>query len=143
MIRDVPPREWCSFLERFGREHVAWLATVHVVDARGTVRRTAAIALKSASGSAAAVTLEFVHDAYSLHVGRPIALRIQQTDVGLIQALEIETADGEFARLAFRATAKPEQLDGVAPGELIGVPLSANGGATAAPATDSSVPHEV
>jgi hypothetical protein len=39
MIRDVPPGEWSSLLERFGREHVAWLATVHVVDAQGSVTR--------------------------------------------------------------------------------------------------------
>ena len=35
VIREVPTGEWGPFLERFGREHRAWLATVHVVDARG------------------------------------------------------------------------------------------------------------
>ena len=34
MIREAPTREWGSFLEHCGREHRAWLATVHVLDAR-------------------------------------------------------------------------------------------------------------
>jgi hypothetical protein len=141
MIRDVLPGEWGVFLERFGREHVAWLTTIHVVDARGIVQRAAEIAMKTASGSIAGVRLEFVSTAHSLDVARPCVLRTQQTDDGLIQALEIETANDEFVRLAFRATARPEQLDGVAPGELIGSPLPANCGVTAA-ATRSKVPHE-
>jgi hypothetical protein len=33
-------------------------------------------------------------------------------------ALEVDTAEGAFIRLAFRATALPEQLDGIAPGEM-------------------------
>jgi hypothetical protein len=123
-----------------GREHVAWLATIHVVDAQGTVRRAAEIAMKTASASIAGVELEFISDAHSLYVNRPRVLRIQQTDDGLIQALEIETGHGEFTRLAFRATARPGQLDGFAPGELTGGPLPANCGSTAA-ATHSRVPY--
>jgi hypothetical protein len=46
------------------------------------------------------------------------AVRVQQTDEGAEAALEVETAAGGFIRLAFRRTVMPEQLDGVAPGEL-------------------------
>ena len=66
MIRDVPAGEWGTFLEEFGLEHRAWLATVHVVDARGTVTRSAQIPLKSAAASADAVTLEFIGEAHSV-----------------------------------------------------------------------------
>ncbi len=118
MIRDVPVGEWGSFLERFGREHRAWLATVHVVDARGTATRSARIPLKSAAASADAVMLEFIGEAHSFSAHHPCNLRIQQTDSGIVQALEIDGPDGQFIRLAFRATALPEQLDGLAPGEL-------------------------
>ena len=34
VIRELPAREWGPFLERFGREHRGWLATVHVVDSQ-------------------------------------------------------------------------------------------------------------
>ena len=137
MIREVPAGEWRRFLERFSREHRAWLATVHVVDARGTVTRCAQIPLKSAAASADAVTLEFLHEAHSLCARNPSALRIQRTDIGLAQALEIDGSDGQLIRLAFRATAMPEQLDGLAPGELTADRIPAARNATAAPPTDS------
>jgi len=66
-------------------------------------------------------------------------MRIQETDIGLAQALEIDGLDDQFIRLAFRATAMPEQLDGLAPGELISTPIPAECNATAAPATQSSM----
>ena len=137
MMQEVPAGEWERFLERFGREHRAWLATVHVVDARGTVTRCAQIPLKSAAASADAVTLEFLHEPHSLHAHNPSALRIQQTDIGLVQALEIDGSDGQLIRLAFRATAMPEQLDGLAPGELTADRIPAARNATAVPATHS------
>ena len=49
VIREVPAREWGPFLEGFGREHRAWLATVHVVDAGGAVTRWTQVRLKSAT----------------------------------------------------------------------------------------------
>ena len=52
----------------------------------------------------------------SLSAVRPCVVRVQ-TDDGAERALEIETADDGFIRLAFRATALPEQLDGLAPSE--------------------------
>jgi hypothetical protein len=106
------------FLEQFGREHRAWLATVHVVDLRGTVTRSAPIPLKSAAAAADAVRLEFLGEARSLCAHSPRVLRIQLTECGAVQAIEIDGAHGQFIRLAFRATALPEQLDGLAPGEL-------------------------
>jgi hypothetical protein len=45
-------------------------------------------------------------------------LRVQEADDGAEWALEVDTADGAFIRMAFRATALPEQLDGIAPGEI-------------------------
>ena len=117
-MREVSAGEWGPFLERFGREHRAWLATVHVVDAGSTVHRSAVVPMKSASASADVVKLEFLGDTQPVCLHRPCALRIQQTDIGRVHALEIETAHGQFIRLAFRATPLPEQLDGLAPGEL-------------------------
>jgi hypothetical protein len=74
--------------------------------------------LKSATASAGAMTLEFIGDGPSLSAHHPCALRVQETDLGLVQALEIDAPEGQFIRLAFRATAMPDQLDGLAPGEL-------------------------
>ena len=54
----------------------------------------------------------------SLCAVRPCAMRVQQMSNGAECAVEVDTADAGFIRLAFRATALPEQLDGMAPGEL-------------------------
>jgi hypothetical protein len=45
-------------------------------------------------------------------------VRVQEADNGAEWALEVDTAEGAFMRIAFRATALPEQLDGIAPGEV-------------------------
>ena len=135
MIQEVPAAEWRPFLERFSREHRAWLATVHVVDARGrTVTRSAQIPLESAAASADGLRLE-LRDAHALCVHNPRTLRIQRTGIGLVRALEIDGPDGRLIRLAFRATAAPEQLDGLAPGELPADPIPAACEAAASPAT--------
>jgi hypothetical protein len=55
----------------------------------------------------------------SLCVPRPSVIRVQKTDDGADCALEIDTVTGGLVRVAFRATARPEELDGVAPGESI------------------------
>jgi hypothetical protein len=118
VIREVPAAEWCPFLERFSREHRVWLATIHVVDSGGALTRWTQVRLKSATHVVDAALFEFLDEGPSLCARRPCALRIQQTDIGAVQALEIDTLDGQFIRLAFRATALPEQLDGLAPGEV-------------------------
>jgi hypothetical protein len=118
MIREVPIREWGSFLEPFGCEHRGWLATVHVVDARGTVTRSSSIPLKAVAVSADTVKLEFLGEGRAVSIHSPRTVRIQEAAIGLVQALEIETSHGQFMRLAFRATARPEELDGLAAGEL-------------------------
>jgi hypothetical protein len=45
-------------------------------------------------------------------------VRVQEADDGAEWALEVDAADDVFVRMAFRATALPEQLDGLAPGEV-------------------------
>jgi hypothetical protein len=120
-IRDVPQSEWRSFLEWFSRRHCAWLGTFHGLVGGAPVTRIPSVGLKSvmlesgASGSILRIT--FVNGLSSCAV-RPCLMRVQ-TDDGAERALEAETVDGGFIRFAFRASALPEQLDGVAPGELI------------------------
>jgi hypothetical protein len=118
VIQEVPAGEWCPFLEGFSRAHRAWLATMHVVDTGGALARGTQVGLKSATYVVDAALFEFLEEGQSFRARRPCTLRIQQTDVGAVQALEIETLEGQFIRIAFRATALPEQLDGLAPDEV-------------------------
>jgi hypothetical protein len=119
----VPPREWRAFLERFSREHRAWLATTHCIGPAAPVTRIRSQALESVALQRRAlehvVRLTFA-GGQSLHARRPRAIRVEQLESGAERALEIDTADDTFVRLAFRATALPQQLDGVAPGEVTG-----------------------
>lgn len=117
MTQELPAGERGQFLKAFGREHRAWLATVHSVAAHGAVTRATPVRLKSASSLVEAARFEFLDDQPPLDVCRPSVFRIQRTDDGMVQALEIETQEGQFIRLAFRSSALPEQLDGLAAGE--------------------------
>jgi hypothetical protein len=120
-LRHVPRSEWRSFLHAFSRSHRAWLATIHGFVGEATVTHIPSVALKSVTlddtRSDSVVRITFING-ISLCAARPCVLCVQ-SDNGAERALEIETAEGGFIRLAFRATVLPEQLDGVAPAELI------------------------
>ena len=121
-IHDVPASEWPSFLERFTREHRAWLATVYGLEQGAPVRLVRSVAIRSVTleGSASDRLLRLTFaDGVSLCAPRPCAMRVQRTSDGAECALEVETVDGAFVRVAFRGIVPPEQLDGVAPGEVI------------------------
>jgi hypothetical protein len=120
-IVGVPAVEWCVFLERFSRRHRGWLGTVHGVEGdlpltRMTSERLESVTLER-SGFDHLVRLTFANG-ISLCAPQARAIRVQQSEEGAEIALEVETAAGAFIRLAFRATALPDQLDGVAPAEL-------------------------
>jgi hypothetical protein len=118
----VPAVEWRTFLERFGRRHRAWLATIHGVEQGVPVTRIPSLALAAVTldgrGPDDVVRLTFANGV-ALCAARPRAVRVQRTERGAECALEIETADDGFLRMAFRATALPEEVDGAAPAEVM------------------------
>ena len=120
-VRDVPRSEWSSFLEQFTRAHRAWRATVHGIERGVPVTWVPSAAIKSVTFERdvadSIVRLTFVNGV-SLCAPRPCAVRVQEITNGAQSALEVDSADGALIRLAFRATALPEQLDGMAPDEM-------------------------
>jgi hypothetical protein len=119
-VRNVPQSGWRIFLERFGREHRAWIGSLHGLMAGAPITRIPSVALKSIaleSGASGPIVRIMFVNGLSLCAVRPCVVRVQ-TENSAERALEVETADGGFIRLAFRATALPDELDGVAPGEL-------------------------
>jgi hypothetical protein len=121
IVRDVPRSEWGSFLESFSHEHSAWIGTIHWLVGDVPAIHIPSVALQSLSLECAVsgpiLRFTFV-DGISLSAVRPCVVRVQSEDRGE-RALEAETEDGVFIRLAFRATAFPDQLDGLAPAEPI------------------------
>ena len=123
-LRDVPRSEWRSFLEGFSREHRGWIATINGVVGGAPVTDVESAKFECAtlesSASGSLVRITFING-ISLCAPEPCGMRVQMDD-GAERALEVETDDGGFIRLAFRATALPEQLDGLAPGEMMPEP---------------------
>ena len=120
-LRDVPRSEWPSFLEAFSRAHRAWMGTLHGLVEQASVTHIPSVALRSVilEGNVSCPILRITFaNGVSLCAARPRVVRVQSDD-GAERALEVETEDDGFMRLAFRATALPEQLDGLAPGEPI------------------------
>ena len=120
-VSSIPAVEWPAFLVRFGRRHRAWLTTVHGVERETPVTRATLVPLESIAlerrGDDYLVRVTFAKG-LSLCAPRPRAVRVQHTHDGAEWALEVDTADSGFIRLAFRATTLPDQLDGLVPAEL-------------------------
>jgi hypothetical protein len=109
-MRDIPMSEWRPFLERLGREHRAWLATIE----RGDLIQAREEPLQSIS---AANGIEIRIGEQVVRVDEPRALRVEETGEGAPQTLEIDDAAGARVRLRFRVAVAPGALDGLAPGE--------------------------
>ncbi|MGQ0751728.1 MAG: DUF5335 family protein [Betaproteobacteria bacterium] len=115
--REIPRSEWRPFLERFSREHRAWLATVERVSNDGLQVEAMERPLNCVSAGEG-IEIRFEDDTDQVEVVEPAALRIEETDEGAVCALRIDDESGERVKLSFRVTALPEALDGVWPGKL-------------------------
>jgi hypothetical protein len=119
-IHDVPRWRWADALEEFSRVHRGWLASVVTVGpgpvlmSHSELRPLESVTVAQTGG---------VHVGFqggpTVLVEAPRTLGVDRREDGAERALEIETVDAEFVRVTFRATALPEELDGIAPAELI------------------------
>jgi hypothetical protein len=126
-LEDVPPQEWASTLERFGREHRAWLATVEHLASDGTqdiYLREAPLAGVFAEPQArgVAVRIDLAAAASpgssSVRIPDPVAVRLERDRDAPAAALEIDDSHGGRTCLRFRVNPPLDMLDGLAPGEL-------------------------
>ena len=121
--RDVPRDQWPDFLEGFSRRHRAWLATVHqwadVIRGGSAEAPLGAVTATQQGRDVSAIEIEFTGDGHiPLRVEHPRILRVSQAGDGAETGLEIVDDDGVSTRVGFRASARPEMLDGMAPGEV-------------------------
>lgn len=120
-MRVVPRSEWRDLADRFTRQYRAALATVHWIPASEPETIARGVALQSIRLAEPPhddfVRVSFL-DGPRIRVDHPRAIRIEETDRGAERALEIESAANGLLRLAFRAAARPDELDGIAPSEL-------------------------
>jgi hypothetical protein len=109
-MRDIPAGEWPTFLEKLGREHRAWLATVD----RGGVVEAREQPLKSICVRQG---IDIQIGDRAIHVDEPRTVRVDETPKGAAQTLQIDDAGGRRLTLRFRVAAAPGALDGLAPAE--------------------------
>jgi hypothetical protein len=137
-VHDVPRARWTGMLEQFSRAHRGWRASV------ATVRPGPELAFRTdwhplesvtVARTGTRVTAIFANfqGAPAICVKAPRALAVDTREDGAERALEIDAAEGTFVRLVFRATALPEEVDGMAPAELIEprAPVAIAGGTAA------------
>jgi hypothetical protein len=109
-VREIPAREWPTFLDALGREHRAWLATVE----RSGLIQAREEPLESIS---AGDGIEIRIGRQAIRVNQPRAVRVEETAEGATQALQIDDATGHRLTLRFRVAVAPGALDGLAPEE--------------------------
>jgi hypothetical protein len=122
---DVPRGEWPQFLESYSGQHRAWLATVERQGEPGMrrgdePRPLSAVTPRRDGARVSAIEIVFAGDSTGdvVRIDNPAAVRVRTTDEGADRGLDILDQDGACTRIAFRAAAIPEMLDGLAPGEL-------------------------
>lgn len=123
-VCDVPRARWGATLERFTQAHCGWLASlVTVGPGADLVSHTdwyplASVTVARTGRRATFVRVDFQRGP-TVCVKAPQSLGIDRRSDGAERALEIKGADGVFVRVAFRATARLEEMDGIAPAELL------------------------
>lgn len=121
--RVIPRAAWGEFLAAFGRQHRAWLASVEGAGGASDriERPLAGITADAPGGRITAIRFAFGGrgtPASEIRVDDPRVVRLLQTPEGADRALEIEDSARNCTRLAFRASAFPDEVDGLATGEL-------------------------
>ncbi len=115
--QEVPREEWASFCDRFSRRHERWLATVEVfapeigaqVEGRSLVFEGVTADLKDGENRIA-VTLGETPAAHITHViSSPTHVRLEksETDRGVSETLQIESADGLTTLVRFLPAVLP------------------------------------
>jgi hypothetical protein len=118
MIREVPKREWPSFLQSFSLQHDGWLVSVESI-------RDGRCEVKASDRPLEGVTVEDAPREIVITVGegdephrfvlrRPRRVRVE-SDEGVDKSISVEQEDGTIIRVRFRSAIAPELVDGILP----------------------------
>jgi hypothetical protein len=119
--REIPRDEWAAFFDSFSRQHEGWLATVEVlgkeigaqVEARELALRGITAELKGDEDTISIILGETPKDHITHIITGPSHVRLEQTESGAHEALQIESASGVTTLLCFRSAVLPEMVDGI------------------------------
>ena len=130
-LETIPSEQWQDFCQTFSRAHRGWLIRMWVANPAslqaGASENTGMMIRDLALHEIAAETRGDRTDLVILardqdsHVDHPIreivSIMLERDAEGTETGLLIESADARSTLLRFRAPARPETLDGLAPGE--------------------------
>jgi hypothetical protein len=119
--REIPREEWMTFLDSFSRQHAGWLSTVEVLDtAIGAQVESREQPLSGITAELKGDNRDLIsilvggdrnnHVAHAIHA--PSHVRVEETDEGAHEALQIESESGVTILLRFRSTVPLGLLDG-------------------------------
>lgn len=123
-VHDVPRSRWADVLEQFSRGHRGWLVSLVTVRPGAELASCTdwhpleSVTVARTGGRTTAIRVK-LQGGPTVCVRAPRTLGVDRRDDGAERALEIDAAEGEFVRIVFRATALPEEVDGIAPAELL------------------------
>lgn len=116
---EIERDRWFGFLEQFGRQHRHWLATMERTDPDGrreTLAHEVPLESISLSGEGDVVTLfggRGKAGPQKEKVKSPRRIIVAFRDDGAHEGLHIEDMNGAVTNVRFRATARPENLNGL------------------------------
>lgn len=119
--RNIAPEEWTDFFDSFSRQHAGWLVTVEVIGTEVGAQieaRDVPLGGVSAAPDESTVWLALGRqpaDHVTHRVDHVRGVRLQQTDDGADQALQIESDGDVMTLVRFRTAVRSEQVDGIAP----------------------------
>jgi hypothetical protein len=120
-LREVPVRQWPTFLEGFALQHEGWLCTVYDGDKarRGDdfALRLRGLALVDEGKADARISIlvESARETFECALGEPSEVLEEQTAEGVSSGLLIRSRDGGEMRLVLRSPIAPELVDGLPP----------------------------
>jgi putative phosphoribosyl transferase len=122
----VPVGEWSTFVQAFNRRHRGWLTFINTTTGDGRshefsiARPLDSIEVVRNAGRISAFEVRFqdTMSPRSVVVLAPHIVRVDETARGAEQGLDVEDRYGRRTRIRFRATARPEEMDGIAAAEL-------------------------
>jgi hypothetical protein len=118
--QEIPKDQWQEFLDTFSRLHQGWLADVQVLgdpaarhfETKGLPFKGASYDDKGTGKNEVSIFIDQSPEEDITHtVSSPSHIRLEQTDSGVDQGLEVEANDGTKTVVRFRNPASPDVVD--------------------------------
>lgn len=120
ITKEIPKQEWQRFFDGFTRQYNGWLATVEIlsdelgdqVEAQDLPLDGVFVDRENVETPGISIALRGDRGILTTHdVQHPLHVRLEQTDSGVAQALQIESEDSGTTLVRFRSSVSPERLD--------------------------------